>query len=43
VKVVGRLANVKVRFYAISTERKVKNPAVLAITETAHRSIFESD
>ncbi len=41
VKVVGRLAGIKMRFYAISTERKVKNPAVLAITETAHNTIFE--
>lgn len=41
VKVVGRLSGVKVRFYAISTERKVKNPAVLAITEAAHKSIFD--
>jgi len=41
VQVVGRLAGIKMRFYAISTERKVKNPAVRAITETAHKSIFE--
>jgi LysR family transcriptional activator of nhaA len=41
VKVVGRLAGIKMRFYAISTERKVKNPAVRAITETAQESIFE--
>jgi LysR family transcriptional activator of nhaA len=41
VKVIGRLPGIKVKFYAISTERKVKNPAVLAIAETAHKSIFE--
>jgi LysR family transcriptional activator of nhaA len=41
VKVIGRLPGIKVRFYAISTERKVKNPAVLAITEAAHKSIFD--
>lgn len=41
VKVIGRLAGVKVRFYAISTERRVKNPAVLAITEAAHKTIFD--
>lgn len=41
VRIVGHLPDIKMRFYAISTERKVKNPAVLAIAETAHRSIFE--
>lgn len=41
VAVVGRLAGIKVRFYAISTERKVKNPAVLAISENAQKVIFE--
>jgi LysR family transcriptional activator of nhaA len=41
VAVIGRLEDVKERFYAISTERKVKNPAVLAITAAAHSSIFE--
>ncbi len=41
VKVLGRLPGIKVRFYAISTERKVKNPAVLAIIDTAHKSIFD--
>lgn len=41
VRVVERLPDIKMRFYAISTERKVKNPAILAITEAAHTTIFE--
>ena len=41
VKLVGRLAGIKVRYYAISTERKVRSPLVLAITEAAHKSIFD--
>lgn len=40
VQVVGRLKQVRERFYAISAERKVKNPAVLAITETARSKLF---
>lgn len=41
VKIVGRLAEVKERFYAVSAERKVKNPIVGAITGAARRSVFE--
>jgi LysR family transcriptional activator of nhaA len=35
VRVVGRLAAVRQRFYAITVERKLRNPAVLAISERA--------
>jgi LysR family transcriptional activator of nhaA len=41
VRLVGRLGEVRERFYAISTERRVVNPAVLAITEAAHKEIFD--
>ncbi len=41
VALVGRISEVRESFYAISSERRVKNPAVRAITETAHKSIFE--
>ena len=41
VRVVGRLPEVRERFYAISAERKIKNPMVSAITSTARRRIFE--
>lgn len=41
VEVVGRLPEVRERFYAISAERKIKNPMVSAITSTARRRIFE--
>jgi LysR family transcriptional activator of nhaA len=39
VRVVGRLATVRQRFYAITVERKLTNPAVLAISERA-RALF---
>lgn len=41
VRVVGRLAEVKERYYAVSAERKIKNPIVGAITNVARRSLFE--
>lgn len=41
VRVVGRLPEVRERFYAISAERKIKNPMVSAITSAARRRIFE--
>ncbi|MEO8303681.1 MAG: LysR family transcriptional regulator [Betaproteobacteria bacterium] len=37
---VGRTRAVTVQFYAISTERHLKNPAVLAVTSTARRELF---
>jgi LysR family transcriptional activator of nhaA len=37
VRVVGRLPEVKERFYAVSAERKIKNPIVSAITAAARR------
>ena len=40
VKVVGRLESVRERFYAISVEKKVKHPAVLAIANEARRKLF---
>jgi LysR family transcriptional activator of nhaA len=38
-KVVGRLSTVRQRFYAITVERKLRNPAVIAISERA-RALF---
>ena len=35
VRIVGRLPEVKERFYAVSAERKIKNPIVSAITSAA--------
>ena len=40
VKVVGRVDAVKARFYALSAERKLKHPAVLAIREAARSQLF---
>jgi LysR family transcriptional activator of nhaA len=37
---IGRIDDVRERFYAISVERKLKNPAVVAITEAARADLF---
>jgi len=41
VQVIGRLNTVRERFYAISVERKLKHPAVVAISESARQNLFE--
>jgi LysR family transcriptional activator of nhaA len=40
VSVVGHIEEIRERFYAISAERKITHPAVLAITRAARREIF---
>jgi LysR family transcriptional activator of nhaA len=40
VNVVGRTDAVRSRFYAISVERRLKHPAVVAICEAARRELF---
>ena len=40
VQVVGRTDSVKERFYAISIERVIKHPAVVAISDAARQSLF---
>jgi len=40
VSVVGRAPQVRERFYAISAERRVKHPAVLAVTSNARTDLF---
>ena len=40
VRVIGRTDDIKERFYAISAERRIKHPAVSAITETARSELF---
>jgi LysR family transcriptional activator of nhaA len=40
VMVVGRVEKVRERFYAVSAERRLKHPAVIAITESARRELF---
>ena len=40
VHLVGRLSHVRERFYAISVERKLKHPAVIAICESAKKELF---
>ena len=40
VRVVGRLPEVRERFYAISAERRLKHPAVVAISSAARTELF---
>jgi LysR family transcriptional activator of nhaA len=40
VEVIGRTDEVKERFYVISPERRIKHPAVTAITEAARTQLF---
>jgi LysR family transcriptional activator of nhaA len=40
VAIVGRLDDVRERFYAISVERRLKHPAIIAITESARSELF---
>jgi LysR family transcriptional regulator, transcriptional activator of nhaA len=41
VRVVGRTDEIRERYYAISAERRVKHPAVVALTEAARNRMFE--
>jgi len=43
VRVIGVAHGMRERFYAISVERKLKHPAVVAISETARRSLTPSN
>jgi LysR family transcriptional activator of nhaA len=40
VRPIGELPGVQERYYAISVERKLKHPAVVAISDTARRELF---
>jgi LysR family transcriptional activator of nhaA len=40
VGLIGRVESIRERFYAISVERKLKHPAVVAITEAARNKLF---
>ncbi|MCM2315907.1 MAG: transcriptional activator NhaR [Thermoanaerobaculia bacterium] len=39
-KVIGRIEEIRERYYAISSERKLTHPAVVAITEGARSNVF---
>lgn len=40
VKVIGRLGDVTQRWYAVTLDRKIRNPVVQAIVEAARREVF---
>jgi LysR family transcriptional regulator, transcriptional activator of nhaA len=39
-RLVGRVPEIRERFYAISVERKLKHPAVVAISDSARHHLF---
>jgi len=41
VRVVGRTGEIRERYYAISAERRLKHPAVVAMTEAARSRVFD--
>jgi LysR family transcriptional activator of nhaA len=41
VRVVGRTGDIRERYYAISAERRLKHPAVVAMTEAARSKVFD--
>ncbi len=43
VSVIGTIEEVRARYYAITTERKLKHPAVVTIAESARNGLLESD
>jgi len=40
VRAIGRVEEIRERFYAITTERRLKHPAVTALVENARRELF---
>ena len=40
VRIVGRVKELRHRFYAVSVERKLTHPAVIAICEQARKDLF---
>ncbi|MCL4721361.1 MAG: hypothetical protein KJ041_05275, partial [Gammaproteobacteria bacterium] len=40
VRVVGRTTTLHARFYVLSMERRIRHPAVMAITEQARAGLF---
>jgi len=40
VSVLGEISEVRERFYAVSVERRLKHPAVVAISEAAKTKLF---
>ncbi len=42
VVVIGRLDAVRERFYAIAVERKLKHPAIIALSEVARQTLFST-
>jgi LysR family transcriptional activator of nhaA len=41
VRVIGRTDQIRERYYAISADRRLKHPAVVALSEAARSTIFD--
>ncbi len=41
--IVGRDASIRERFYAITVDKRLKHPAVVAITQAARTHLFRDD
>jgi LysR family transcriptional activator of nhaA len=41
VRVLGRTDEIRERYYAISADRRLKHPAVVALSEAARSTIFD--
>jgi LysR family transcriptional activator of nhaA len=41
VRVIGRVNAIREKYFAISTERQLKHPAMIAISEVARRQLFK--
>jgi LysR family transcriptional activator of nhaA len=42
-KTIGTIAEIRERFYAVSLQRRIRNPAVMAITEAARSQLLSAD
>ena len=42
VQIIGRLDEVRARFYAISVEKRLKHPAVVTISDVARQELFRA-
>jgi LysR family transcriptional activator of nhaA len=42
VKLLGRIPSVRERFYAITVERRLRHPGVVAISKAARKDLFAS-
>jgi LysR family transcriptional activator of nhaA len=42
-EIVGRVEGVEVRYFAITVERRLTHPAIMAVTQEAKRALFPEE